>query len=146
MKTINFNLKTTERILMYILIIIISFIAIVSNQIINDYHNEENGNPICRYSNAIMGDGILVFGNAILPNNYQHFLGNHIWVETKEKRTRVDLTCPTCPIIERKGELEISGGYIKPNFNSIDNTIASLYYINFAALKYYGIIGIPKTF
>lgn len=144
MKNLNknsFNITKTFKFLIYTLLITTSYIFLTSYQIYKDYKNSKNNNiQICRFNNIIHGNGYMITGNAILPDGYTHYLGNHIWIETKDTNIRIDYTCPDCPIIERKAKLEIHNGYVKPNFNSFDNSMASLYYINFAALKYYGII------
>jgi hypothetical protein len=140
MKNITIKLSLSEKILSLLLLFIIYYFSMINFQIHKDYLNSLNGKEICRFANVINGDGYLIFGNAKLPNNFNHYLGNHIWIESKLERKRIDNTCFDCPIIEKLGELEISNGYVKPDFSSFNNSIASLYYVNFSFQKYFKII------
>jgi hypothetical protein len=140
MKNITIKLSLLEKILSLLLLFIICYFSIINFQIHKDYINSLNGKEICRFTNVIKGNGYLIFGNAKLPNNFNHYLGNHIWVESKFERKRIDSTCFDCPIIEKLGELEIVDGYIKPDFSTINNSIASIYYINFSFQKYFRMI------
>jgi hypothetical protein len=122
-------------------IIIISFFLLISTiQIYKDSYNYKYKNEkICRYNNIINANNKICYGNVKGGELPPYWLGNHIWNINKENK-RIDFTCKDCKIINTIGCFNINNGYINPNINSIQNSIVSIYFLQFNLLKYFKII------